>query len=282
MRIIKKILAIGCLAAALFAGLYVAVCVVGGSSFVETVIFLGRFIDDPNLVGAVAPSSRLLGEALVAKVVPGIGGVGKRFLEVGPGSGAVTECLVAKLGPNDSLDLVELDPHLAQILREKYKNHPQVTLHQLSITDWRPGEPYDAVVMGIPFNALASSFVEQIWAHVLLLTKSEGVISYFSYLWLPRIKKLFLSKHKRRDFKKIQNHLAEQYRLYGVGTQRVLPNVPPAIVFYLQRSQQIRASAPNLSVEWGMSEDTKLAARHCNGEQSVTGSNPFFNASSGA
>lgn len=246
---------------ALVAGLYVAACVVGGSSFAETVTFLGRFIDDPNLVGAVAPSSRLLAEALVAKVVPGVNGVGKRFLEVGPGSGAVTQWLVAKLGPNDSLDLVELDPHLAHILREKYKNHPQVTVHQLSITDWSPGEAYDAVVMGIPFNALASSLVEQIWSHVLLLTKSEGIISYFSYLWLPRIKKLFLSKHKRRDFKKIQNHLAEQYRLYGVGTQRVLPNVPPAIVFYLQPLQQIRASAPNSFVECGRSEDMSLRQR---------------------
>lgn len=234
IKVIRRVLVVG-FGALLFAmSAYVVAGVVGGRSLAEMATFLGRFIEDPSSVGAIAPSLRPLALALVAKVVPGTLGRGKRFLEVGPGSGAVTEELVAVLGPDDHLDLVELDAHLAQGLCEKYAQNSQVSVQNCSITDWRPAEKYDAVVMGIPFNALPFSLVEAIWAHVFLLVKPEGAISYFSYLWLPSIKKAFLSKSQKRDFKKIQKHLAWQYKTYGIGTQRVLPNVPPAMAFYLQ------------------------------------------------
>jgi len=234
LRVMRKTFGIVIAAIVFVAGSYILACVIGGSSLAETVAFLGRFIEDPSSVGAIAPSSRLLATALVAKVTPGGATGGRRFLEVGPGSGAVTQELVPLLGMHGHLDLVELDAELAKLLQEKYCQDSRVAVHQSSITDWKPQEKYDAVVMGIPFNALSFSLVEAIWLHVLSLVKPEGFLSYFSYLWLPSIKKAFLSKHKKRDFKKIQRYLAAEYKAHGVGTQRVLANMPPAIVFYLQ------------------------------------------------
>lgn len=221
--------------------LYIGACMLGGSSFVETVVFLGRFIDEPESVGAVAPSSKLLAEALVVHVIPGVQGAGKRFLEVGPGTGAVTEEVVTKLGPDDHLDLVELDGKLAMMLRARYAHHPQITVHCGSITQWLPQHRYDAIVMGIPFNALPFALVQEIWQHVVSLAKQGGVISYFSYLWLPDIKKVFLSKTKKREFKKIQRYLLDHYQKYGIGMKKVLPNVPPAVVSYLRFTSEIAA-----------------------------------------
>ena len=104
-----------------------------------------------QVVGAVASTSSATAQALAAKIV--YSGKSRRILEVGAGTGSVTQELVKCLKPGDVLDLVELDKELADVLR-KFGNHAQVEVHHASITDWKPSYQYDAMVVSIPFNAL--------------------------------------------------------------------------------------------------------------------------------
>lgn len=214
--------------------LYIGACLLGGSSLSETVLFLARFIARPTQVGAVAPSSHMLAESLGLYIVPGVKGQGKKFLEIGPGTGAVTQELVRHLGPDDHLDVIELDAEMAAMLADKYKESESVSVHQGSITDWKPDYLYDQIVMGIPFNALPYALVVSIWEHTRTLIKPQGVISYFSYLGLPDVKKLFLLSEEKEDFNRIQLFMFEQFKAYGIGMKRVWANVPPAAVWYLQ------------------------------------------------
>jgi phosphatidylethanolamine/phosphatidyl-N-methylethanolamine N-methyltransferase len=236
MKTIKK-LAIGLIAAVSFIiSSYIAICVAGGSSVSESVLFLARFIASPRDVGAVAPSSQLLARALVAYVTPGNEREGKRFLEVGPGTGAVTQELIRNMGPCDTLDLVEIDKNMADMLKKKYAHNPSVTVYHGSITDWKPEYLYSTIVMGIPFNALPFGVVQDIWAHCRTLICDCGVISYFSYLWLPDIKKAVLPPVEREEFVNIQWYLAQQFQQCGFDMKRVWANVPPAAVWYLRIS----------------------------------------------
>lgn len=234
MSTIKKFI-VGLVSIVLIAiSLYVGACLVGGSSLGETVLFLGRFIAQPHSVGAVAPSSQRLAAALSAYVSSGESGSGRRILEVGAGTGSVTQEIVARLDGDDRLDIVELDAQMAAGLQEKYKNNRQVTVVAGSIVDWRPTYTYSCVVVGIPFNALPFGVVKEIWSHVVQLVSPGGVLSYFAYLGLPHLKKAFLAKDERRDFKNIQKYLRSAYHQHGIGKVRVWTNVPPALVRYLR------------------------------------------------
>lgn len=232
-RVLRRATVVGIVTLSLCVGLYIGACVLGGSSVGDAVLFLGRFIQEPRAVGAVAPSSRQLAEALVERLVPGGSGEPKYFLEVGPGTGVVTEELVRRLGPDDLLDVVELDKKMATELQKKYSGNKHVVVHHCSITDWKPRYRYDGVVVGIPFNALSFGLVESIWGHIATLVKKGAVTSYFSYLWLARIKKALLAREEKQDFKKIQRYLESQNKQYGIGSREVLPNMPPAKVWHL-------------------------------------------------
>ena len=234
MKLYKKITLFICFFGTLVVGGYVGACMLGGSSFSETMLFLARFIAAPTQVGAVAPSSQVLAQSIIFHVEPGQSGEGKRFLEIGPGTGAITQELVLKLGVDDRLDVVELDAEMATMLAKKYAGNPAVTVLQLSITDWKPEYQYDAIVMGIPFNVLPYALVQEIWKHTRTLIKPQGVISYFSYLGLPDVKKFFLLAEEKEEFLLIQAFMSEQYREYGIAMKRIWANVPPAAVWFLQ------------------------------------------------
>jgi len=235
MNTFKKTVVYSLIAVSLLLVSYVSVCVLWcGSTITETAVFLWRFAEQPESMGAVAPSSRHLAEALSEYVQPGTVLEPRRFLEVGPGTGAVTQEIVKHVGPADCLDVVELDGELAQMLREKYAGEPRVCVHHCSIVDWKPSYAYDAVVVGVPFNALPHSLVQEIWEHLKTLSKTGATTAYFSYWGLPEVKKALLSKEERRDFKKIQKYLKALYHAHGTGKKKIWPNVPPAVVRYLR------------------------------------------------
>lgn len=214
-------------------GVYTLVCAMSGSSVSDTVLFLWRFVEAPTSVGAVAPSSPALACALVAQVKPGDEQTANYFLEVGAGTGAVTQNLVALLGKADKLDVVELDSELAALLTERYKADARVQVHCCSIMHWCPPHKYNAIVIGVPFNALPFDLVQGIWQHVATLCLPGAPVSYFSYIGLAKIKKTLLNEEEQRDFESIQNFLRTLYKCYGVGKTKVWANVPPARVAYL-------------------------------------------------
>ncbi len=88
--------------------------------------------------GAIAPSGRKLCRAL-ARYVAGDGKL-RRILEVGPGTGVVTDAIIAQMGPQDTLDVVELNERFVAALRERLASDPlwqrtadRVRIHHLPI-----------------------------------------------------------------------------------------------------------------------------------------------------
>ena len=69
----------------------------------------------PGQIGAVAPSSPSLA-GVIASVVPTAGG--PVVVELGPGTGAVTTAIDARLDPGARHLAVELDPRMAGFLRQ--------------------------------------------------------------------------------------------------------------------------------------------------------------------
>ena len=116
----------------------------------DEVRFLRSWIEKPLHMGAVMPSGKLLARTMAQYVdVESKGPV----IELGPGTGAITNALIEHGVDQKRLVLVEYNPGFCALLRDRY---PQATVVQgdayaLRDTLWNVlGVPASAVVSGLP------------------------------------------------------------------------------------------------------------------------------------
>jgi phosphatidylethanolamine/phosphatidyl-N-methylethanolamine N-methyltransferase len=115
--------------------------------------FIRTWIEKPLSVGAVAPSGKALARVMANYVDPGASGP---IVELGPGTGPVTEALVARGIDPARLTLVEYDPEFCRLLQQRFPtaNVVQGDAYDLRQTlDGVLREPAAAFVSGLPlFN----------------------------------------------------------------------------------------------------------------------------------
>jgi len=87
------------------------------SGWADNLRFLRALIARPKSIGAIAPSSPALAEAIARQIDPALGPV----LEVGPGTGVITEAILARGVLPDCLTLLEYDEDMAQHLAVRYR-----------------------------------------------------------------------------------------------------------------------------------------------------------------
>ena len=107
-----------------------------------------RMLKDPRTTGALAPSS-----ARLARELAHLAKDSQHVLELGAGSGAVTEAL-SKVVKDDQLQVVELQKNMAASLKKKYPNLKvlQATAHY-ALDNYRQFGSV-AVVSSLPFRSL--------------------------------------------------------------------------------------------------------------------------------
>jgi phosphatidylethanolamine/phosphatidyl-N-methylethanolamine N-methyltransferase len=110
--------------------------------------FLKTLIDRPRLTGSVAPSGRFLARAMAQAVDPSRDGL---VIELGPGTGPVTQALVERGISRQRLVLIEYDQGFCRLLAQRF---PGVRVVQ--------GDAYDlpkslAALVDQPIAAVVSS-----------------------------------------------------------------------------------------------------------------------------
>lgn len=182
------------------------------------------WLKDPFRIGAVAPSSRELAAA-IARLVPKAGG--GPVVELGGGTGVVTEALLeAGLGP-ERLIVVERDPTLHRVLERRFPALRVVLGDAAALGDaLRPLglAPLAAIVSGLPIlsmrRAVQQAIVEQSFT---LLPPGAPFIQFTYGLFSPL---------SRREF-----------GLEGEVKERVLNNLPPASIWVYRRAAARSAAA---------------------------------------
>jgi phosphatidylethanolamine/phosphatidyl-N-methylethanolamine N-methyltransferase len=196
--------------------------------------FMIRFFQSPTTVGAIAPSSKWLAEKMVT-YIPLNKHSPINIMELGPGTGPFTELIIKMKKDSDRLDLIELDESFCKLLRKKFGNHPNVHIHCVSITDWKPEYRYDAIVSGLPLNSFSPDMVQKIITKLKSLTKNGGVISAFDYPAL-NFRSSLLRGNAKIALKKVLQIKDEFYKQHGFAQNFVLRNIPPARVCYFRIS----------------------------------------------
>lgn len=85
--------------------------------FEDEARFLRSWFERPLVTGAVTPSGRLLARTMASYVDPGLPGP---VIELGPGTGPVTDALVRRGIAPERLVLVEYNPDFCELLRRRF------------------------------------------------------------------------------------------------------------------------------------------------------------------
>lgn len=202
------------------------------------------FLRDISKTGAVAPSSKFLANDIIQYLKLQINSTDRplRILELGPGTGTLTKAIIKAMRPQDSLELVEINPHFCRMLRRKFKND-SIRVHYEDVLEFKPEQRYDYVFSSIPYESIPEHISEQIWRKKLELCTPEGLISYYKYLNINR----FRCKYE----KMLVNKLCVDKKL-------VFLNLPPAQLFTLKMHNAPRKRAAAAPPITAMAKDAAI------------------------
>jgi phosphatidylethanolamine/phosphatidyl-N-methylethanolamine N-methyltransferase len=116
----------------------------------DELAFIRSWFEKPISMGAVTPSSRALARTMARYVDPELPGP---VIELGSGTGAVTEALVRRGVDPGQLVLVEFNPHFCRLLRRRYPAATVIQGDAYRMQHLLGGllrEPAAAVVSGLP------------------------------------------------------------------------------------------------------------------------------------
>ena len=202
--------------------------------------FFRQFRQRFETTGAVAPSSRFLAAAMTRPLRRRPAGP-VRVLEVGPGTGAVTNRIVRLLREGDRFDLVELNESFAEILKRRFQAEPAwqsaaafSQVHVCPIQDFRCDAPYDFIISGLPFNNFPAELVEAILADCLKLLRPDGVLSMFEYMYVRPVRGLVGRRAERERIRRIESIMRSAFDKHRVRRDWVFVNIPPAWVQHLK------------------------------------------------
>ncbi|MGD0896795.1 MAG: methyltransferase domain-containing protein [Thermoguttaceae bacterium] len=204
-------------------------------------LFFQEFRQNFRTTGAVLPSGRRLARALARFVRQRDGTGPRRILEVGPGTGAVTREIIAAMGPEDRLDLVELNDRFVACLGERFKSDPffasvadrSRVLH-CPVEHLPPDGSYGVIVSGLPLNNFGVNEVRRILDALKLLAAAGGTLSFFEYVALRRLKGMLSGPAERGRLRGIGRVLGDLLKSRQVQRDGIWANVPPAWVHHVR------------------------------------------------
>jgi phosphatidylethanolamine/phosphatidyl-N-methylethanolamine N-methyltransferase len=182
----------------------------------DEVQFIRSWFEKPLSTGAVMPSGKLLARTMARQVDTETAGP---IIELGPGTGPVTEALVAHGVDPARLVLVEFNPVFCRMLRSRY---PAATVVQgdayrlKHLLGSLMREPAAAVVSGLPL------FTKPLRTRLRLISEAFGLLTpnapfiQFTYSVVSPIPKTLPGVHAR-------------------ATERIWLNLPPAQVWVYRK-----------------------------------------------
>jgi phosphatidylethanolamine/phosphatidyl-N-methylethanolamine N-methyltransferase len=190
--------------------------------FEDEARFLRSWLERPLVTGAVTPSSKMLARTMASYVDPRVPGP---VVELGPGTGPVTDALVRRGIAQDRLVLVEYNPEFCRLLARRF---PKATIVQGDAYDIR--ETLDGALTD-PVAAMLSSlplFTKPLAQRIELLREAQQLMAanapfvQFTYAVTPPI------PPRSREYT-------------ATGSNRVWLNLPPARVWVYRRRAKVEA-----------------------------------------
>lgn len=163
----------------------------------DEVRFIRSWIEKPLSIGAVTPSGKVLARTMAGYVDPKSDGP---VVELGPGTGPVTEALVQHGIAPARLVLVEFNPVFCRLLRTRY---PDATVVQgdayrlKALLGTMLREPAAAVVSGLPLMTKPLRTRLRLMGDAFALMSPGAPFIQFTYAVVPPIPKAVPGVHAK-------------------------------------------------------------------------------------
>ncbi len=212
----------------------------------EKLAILKAFMENPSEVGTLAACSSFVGKEISKYIKKHIEDNPKksiRVLEVGAGTGALTEEIMKILREEDHLDAVEISTQFCGVLNEKFKEYKNITVHCASILDWKSSRSYDFIVSTLPFNSFDVPFIIKVLDRYYGFIKPGGVLSYVEYIALAKVQRFCMGKVKKKEHKRRAKIMKNFRAKFGIDSKIVWLNLPlPINVYHLKINQERKVS----------------------------------------
>ncbi|WP_118134108.1 class I SAM-dependent methyltransferase [Oceanicella sp. SM1341] len=181
-------------------------------------LFLTQFLRRPGRIVALSPSSRSLARAMTVGLGPETGPV----VELGSGTGKITEAILARGVAERDLTLFEIDEAFATLLERSY---PRARLLRISATAVAEAattldRPVGAVISGLPLLSMPTAVQRDILTGAFDIMGPGGVFVQFTYGYRPPVDRA----------------VREELGLRWTRSPRVWNNLPPARVYTFRRT----------------------------------------------
>ena len=153
------------------------------TSLTDTALFMQEWLANPQGMGAVAPSSRKLADAM-AKWLPS--DPESYVLELGPGTGVVTEALLRRGLRQERLVAIEQNSNMTRVLREKFPRAQIITGDAWKLDDLlrrrrEPIEKVGAVISSLPLLNFPPADAERLADKIRAALEPHGRWVQFTY-----------------------------------------------------------------------------------------------------
>ena len=153
------------------------------AALTDTTLFLQEWFANPQRTGSLAPSSPQLAAAM-AHWLPA--DPESFVLELGPGTGAVTEALIKRGLREDRLVAIERNPKMARLLREKFPRAQIIIgdawhLDHLLRSRREPIESVGAVISSLPLLNFPHAEAEALTQKIRSVLEPHGNWVQYSY-----------------------------------------------------------------------------------------------------
>ncbi|MGG3942986.1 rRNA adenine N-6-methyltransferase family protein [Peribacillus psychrosaccharolyticus] len=170
--------------------------------------FIYQYIVNPKTVGAILPSSRYLCNKMINEINFKDA---KYIVEYGPGTGVITERILALRNQSTIVVLIENNRKFYYLLKKKFWNKKNfIVIHgsaehvQHYLTEYKIPHA-DYIISGLPFAILPQNVSNKILSSTLNVLKTGGEFVTFQYTKgkIPLLKKYFSIITLKREYRNI-------------------------------------------------------------------------------
>ena len=182
----------------------------------DEVRFIRSWIEKPLTMGAVTPSGKVLARTMAGYVDPSVPGP---VIELGPGTGPVTEALVEQGVDPSRLVLIEFNPDFCRLLRARYPDATVIRGDAYALNRVignMLSEPAAAIVSGLPLVTKPLKTRIRLIRDAFRLMQPNAPFVQFTYAVLSPIPKELAGVSKE-------------------ASERIWMNVPPARVWVYRK-----------------------------------------------
>ena len=182
----------------------------------EAELFFRQWLRSPKSMGSVIPSSKALARAVTDQIVwePG-----QTIVELGAGTGAISQGLLDSGLPAEALTMVELDRPLYEYLRDRFPAVRVINGDATRLVDilrQQGVEHVSTVISGLPMVNMPLEFQRSIIEQSFAALPADGCLLQYSYSPVSPIR-------------------AKQLQVEAKLVRFVIRNLPPATVWRFRR-----------------------------------------------